>query len=56
MAMVQAPPSWPTAALPMMSGSQLAQACALANRNLSRREWERLVGPSHPTCPDLPEG
>jgi WD40 repeat protein len=40
-------------------GSLVAQACALANRNLSRQEWERLVGPSHPyhrTCPDLPEG
>jgi WD40 repeat protein len=40
-------------------GSLLAQACALANRNLSRQEWERLIGPSHPyhrTCPNLPEG
>jgi WD40 repeat protein len=40
-------------------GSLLAQACARANRNLSRQEWERLVGPSRPyhrTCPGLPEG
>jgi WD40 repeat protein len=40
-------------------GSLLAQACARANRNLSRQEWERLVGPSrsyHRTCPNLPEG
>jgi WD40 repeat protein len=40
-------------------GSLLAQACARANRNLSRQEWERFVGPAHPyhrTCPNLPEG
>jgi WD40 repeat protein len=40
-------------------GSLLAQVCARANRNLSRQEWERFVGPSRPyhrTCPDLPEG
>lgn len=38
-------------------GSLLAQACARANRNLSREEWERFVGPAHPyhrTCPNLP--
>jgi len=41
------------------SGSLLAQACARANRNLSRQEWERFVGssrPYHRTCPELPEG
>jgi WD40 repeat protein len=40
-------------------GSLLAQTCARANRNLSRQEWERFVGPSRPyhrTCPHLPEG
>jgi hypothetical protein len=38
-------------------GSLLAQACARADRNLSRQEWERFVGssrPYHRTCPDLP--
>jgi hypothetical protein len=40
------------------SGSLLAQACARANRNLSRQEWERFVPsrPYHRTCPHLPEG
>jgi WD40 repeat protein len=40
-------------------GSLLAQVCARANRNLSRQEWERFIGPIQPyhrTCPDLPEG
>jgi WD40 repeat protein len=39
--------------------SLLSQACARANRNLSRQEWERFVGPTHPyhlTCAGLPEG
>jgi len=39
--------------------SLVAQACARANRNLSRQEWERFVGPSRPyhqTCPHLPAG
>jgi WD40 repeat protein len=41
------------------SGSLVAQACARANRNLSRQEWERFVGssrPYHRTCSELPEG
>jgi WD40 repeat protein len=39
--------------------SLLAQACARANRNLTRQEWQRIVGPDRPyhrTCPALPEG
>jgi WD40 repeat protein len=39
--------------------SLVEQACARANRNLSRQEWERFVGPGYPyhqTCPDLPVG
>lgn len=33
-----------------------ARACQIANRNLSRTEWERYLGdePYRPTCPGLP--
>jgi hypothetical protein len=36
-----------------------ARACRIANRNLSDREWRRLIRPERPyrrTCPDLPVG
>jgi WD40 repeat protein len=35
------------------------RACTLANRNLSRSEWEQLLGttrPYEPTCRELPTG
>jgi WD40 repeat protein len=37
----------------------MADACRIANRNLSRSEWNRYVGRQtryQRTCPDLPEG
>jgi WD40 repeat protein len=40
-------------------GSWRAQACRRANRNLTRLEWERFIGPATPyqvTCPNLPPG
>src|SRR5262249_6918822 len=36
-----------------------ARACRIANRNLSRQEWDQYIGPDIPyrrTCPDLPDG
>ncbi len=39
--------------------SWMARACSIANRNLSRAEWDQYIGPEttyHKTCPDLPLG
>jgi WD40 repeat protein len=45
---------WSTAA-----GASIAEACRIANRNLSRSEWARYLGTEVPyerTCDDLPAG
>jgi len=37
--------------------SWLAQACRMANRNLTQAEWERFIGREtsyRRTCPNLP--
>jgi hypothetical protein len=36
--------------------SLVPRACRLANRNLTRTEWQRYLGglPYRPTCPNLP--
>jgi WD40 repeat protein len=37
----------------------MAEACRIANRNLSRSEWDRYIGAGtryERTCPDLPDG
>jgi WD40 repeat protein len=36
--------------------SWLKRACAIANRNLTDKEWEKYIGnrPYRKTCPDLP--
>ena len=31
-----------------------ARTCRLANRNLTRAEWDQFIGPYERTCPDLP--
>jgi WD40 repeat protein len=40
-------------------GALVAEACRIANRNLSRSEWNRYLGSDTPyerTCGDLPPG
>ena len=39
--------------------SLIAEACTIANRNLSQDEWSKFVGPEYDymrTCPSLPAG